>query len=180
MQFYTEGQLRALASSRTSILAKRADFVLNQSLPSPAQDFDVFLSHSIKDAELILGIKLALEAAGVSVYVYWMNDESSMGERVSAATAERLRKRMKKSKALVYAHSPNTASSKWMPWELGYFDGLKGKIAVMPILRSQFDSFEGQEFVSFYPVIDFAGAGAFVIETQNSSLRKSLSAWARS
>ncbi|TGS08549.1 outer membrane beta-barrel protein, partial [Mesorhizobium sp. M1C.F.Ca.ET.187.01.1.1] len=37
-------------------------------------------------------------------------------------TAELLRTRMRQSKTLIYVHSNNSPGSRWMPWELGFFD----------------------------------------------------------
>jgi hypothetical protein len=45
-----------------------------------------------------------------------------------------------------------------MPWELGFFDGLNGKVGVIPVSSSHEDSFEGEEYVSLYPYIDLAKA----------------------
>ncbi|MDP2161789.1 MAG: hypothetical protein Q8K02_14995, partial [Flavobacterium sp.] len=40
--------------------------------------------------------------------------------------------------------------SKWMPWELGYFDGIKGTVAVLPISRTSKSSFQGSEYLGIY------------------------------
>jgi hypothetical protein len=53
---------------------------------------------------------------------------------------------MKQSKSLIYLSSENSSSSKWMPWELGFFDGFKPDgVAIMPVLDNPTDSFKGQE-----------------------------------
>ena len=39
-----------------------------------------------------------------------------------------------------------------MPWELGYFDGIRGKVAVCPITYSS--SFEGREYLGLYPIME--------------------------
>lgn len=42
-----------------------------------------------------------------------------------------------------------------MPWELGYFDGLHGsRIAVLPLVQSEGASFEGQEYLGLYPLVE--------------------------
>ena len=45
-----------------------------------------------------------------------------------------------------------------MPWELGYFDGLKkSMVAVLPIVSEDADkSIQGSEYVGLYYVVDFA------------------------
>ncbi|WP_090352519.1 toll/interleukin-1 receptor domain-containing protein [Dyella sp. 333MFSha] len=117
--------------------------------------FDVFLSHSSKDAEVILGIKSLLEGQGMSVYVDWIVDTQLDRAKVNAETAETLRKRMGQCKGLIYVASANAAASKWMPWELGYFDGKKGDaaVAILPVVERQTDGFPGQEYLGLYAVV---------------------------
>lgn len=52
---------------------------------------------------------------------------------------------------MIYAFSENASNSKWMPWELGYFDALRdSKIAVLPILKNSKNSYIGSEYVGLY------------------------------
>lgn len=45
-----------------------------------------------------------------------------------------------------------------MPWELGYFDGIKNRVAVLQIVPAddQGKKFAGQEYLDLYPYIDHA------------------------
>jgi len=116
--------------------------------------FDIFLSHSYADRKIIPSIKEVLEGMGFKVYVDWINDKLLSRENVSKTTAEILQKRMQQSKSLFFATSENSPSSKWMPWELGYFDGKKDKrVAILPIKTENNDfkeDFEGQEYLGLY------------------------------
>lgn len=40
-----------------------------------------------------------------------------------------------------------------MPWELGYFDALKGKVGVLPVTRAQESAFKGEEYLNLYPYV---------------------------
>ena len=117
--------------------------------------FDIFLCHSYLDAELVLGLKSIIEDLEHSVYVDWVVYEEIDRSSVSRATAELLRERMAKSATLFFATSSTSARSKWMPWECGYFDGLKGKVAVCPLVDELGPSndFQGQEYLSLYPYV---------------------------
>ncbi len=116
--------------------------------------FDVFLSHSIRDAELVLGVANILEKMGQKVYIDWVVDKQLSRDSVTKETAETLRNRMKQSSKLLYLATDNASSSKWMPWELGYFDGLKsGKVAILPLVDSVDSSFQGQEYLGLYPAL---------------------------
>jgi len=87
------------------------------------------------DAELVLGIKVLLETEGQKVYVDWIDDQALERDRVTAKTADVLRKRMRQSESLLYVATKNALKSKWMPWELGYFDGFKnGGVVILPVL----------------------------------------------
>jgi len=119
-----------------------------------ADSFDVFLSHSIADAEIVLGIKQLLEESGLKVYVDWVEDAQLDRRAVTKESAAVLRQRMRQSKSLIYLSSENSSSSKWMPWELGYFDGFKPDgVAIMPVLDSPTDAFRGQEYLGLYPIV---------------------------
>lgn len=151
--YYKEQDLRALASGMTSGLARET---LRQQAKGARGQFDIFLSHSIVDAVLVLGVKRLLESQGLTVYVDWVDDPALDRDAVTAATAERLRQRMRDARSLIYATSRAASPSKWMPWELGYFDGLKSfaRISILPIENGSTLSFDGQEFLGLYKVIE--------------------------
>lgn len=119
-----------------------------------AKKYDIFLSHSSDDAKQVAGMKLELEDLGFSVYVDWIEDPELDRSHVTKTNAEILRGRMNSCSSLLYAFSKNASTSTWMPWELGYFDGLKGLVAVVPISRNSSSSFEGNEYLGLYPYVD--------------------------
>ena len=43
-----------------------------------------------------------------------------------------------------------------MPWELGYFDALKGRVGILPLAKSTQDKFDGNEYLGLYPYVDVA------------------------
>lgn len=162
-----------------SFSTKSASAILNESYKAynPFKTYDIFLSHSYQDAEVILGLKYTLEEKGYEVYVDWIEDKQLSRDNVNAQTANQLRVRMRSCKSLFFATSDNSSNSKWMPWELGYYDGYKGKVAILPINDSlyQKDSFEGQEYLGLYNyVID--NYGSLYIKYLNGAL-KSFREW---
>lgn len=155
MQFFSASDLAAsgsLSASRRSHYASASTILAREATEfSSLQTYDMFLSHSFLDANVIYGLKSALEDAGFSVYVYWIED-AGYGSAVNSATAERIRSRMQSCRALLYATSDNATHSKWMPWELGYFDGKHGKVAICPITTSR--TFDGREYIGLYPIME--------------------------
>lgn len=132
-----------------------------------ADTFDIFLSHSYLDQEIVLGLKGYLEEKGLSVYIDWIDDNQLERDSVNEDTAEILRKRMKQCGSLLFATSSNSSTSKWMPWECGYFDGINGKIAILPISKTDESSFKGQEYLGLYPYIDVSASSIWVNSTKS-------------
>lgn len=117
--------------------------------------YDIFLSHSFQDAQIIAGIKMWLEEQGQTVYVDWIDDAHMDREQVTAATAAILRERLKASRSLLFATSEASPRSKWMPWELGFFDGFRpNRVAILPVVAVAGDTFVGQEYLGLYPTVN--------------------------
>lgn len=135
---------------------KTADALVRESAQfSENKRYDVFLSHSFSDAKDIMGVKVLIEEQGRTVYVDWIDDKQLDRNNVTKATAEVLRHRMKSCKSLIFATSEASSTSKWMPWELGYFDGLRpDKVSIFPLVGDYDSNWTGQEYLGLYPVIE--------------------------
>jgi hypothetical protein len=122
---------------------------------STEKRYDVFLSHSYDDGEMILGVKRVIEDLGLTVYVDWLEDAKLDRSKVTVATAAILRARMRACNSLIYVHSSNSPDSAWMPWELGYFDGFKpSQVWILPLVSESDAEFKGQEYLGLYPTVD--------------------------
>lgn len=155
MSYLTIDQALAASPARRSV--QLADTELRKAASATPQgtDFDIFLSHASEDARVISGVKALLEAEGLVVYVDWAVDRQLDRTRVDAATAELLRLRMNHSRYLLYASSKSSCSSKWMPWELGYFDGRRPRhVGILPLVVRENDGFQGVEYLGLYPHIE--------------------------
>jgi len=145
--FFTKSRLKQNTHTYDSV----AKNCLNESVDK----YDIFLSHSYEDKEYIAELKSILECYGFTVYVDWITDADILNRNIiSKDTAEQIRTRIKQSECMIFATSLHSPNSKWMPWELGYFDGLKNsKIAILPITDYECQDFKGQEYLSLYPYI---------------------------
>jgi len=92
----TENNLRNLynQSSRT-FSAKRTAMLIESRKPSPK--FDIFLSHSYLDKEVIFGLFVFFYNKGYKVYVDWVVDKDLDRTSVNKTTADIIKKRMRQS-----------------------------------------------------------------------------------
>jgi len=145
---------RAAMSKHGSVRLAEADLRAPRRTPM-TQTFDIFLSHYSEDADIIAGVKALMEADGLRVYVDWLEDPQLDRTRVTAENARTLRMRMDHSRQLVYASSRTSSNSRWMPWELGYFDGHhQGHVSILPMVEPARPAFTGIEFLGLYPVLE--------------------------
>ena len=158
MAYLTKSFARRMGQTRTGAVEfaaasrKLSEHVFSVSM---RQSFDIFLSHSHEDSDIILGVVEILKLLGYATYVDWIEDRHLDRSKVTPAHADLLRKRMKQSSFMLYVTTSNSTSSKWMPWELGYFDGYKpDKVGVLPILDPGV-GFAGQEFIGLYPTVEY-------------------------
>lgn len=128
---------------------------------SEARRYDIFLCHSSLDAKTILGLKEYFASFDLTTYIDWHDDQKLDRSKVNRETADILRTRMRSSECLLYASSDNSSNSKWMPWECGYFDGIKSKVAICPISESATQSltnqYNGLEYLDLYPYLATKG-----------------------
>jgi hypothetical protein len=119
------------------------------------ETFDVFLSHRYLDAKEVLALRTLIEAYGLRVYVDWIDSPQLQRGNVTKETAAELKNVMRRSRSLLYADSANSSGSRWMPWELGFSDGLHGRVGIVPVTEQQqsSESFQGQEYLGIYPYL---------------------------
>lgn len=118
--------------------------------------YDLFISHSFKDKELIEELIHLFNSCNYSVYVDWIEDKDLNRDNVTVSTANLIRERVQSSKGLAYVATKSVSQSKWCPWELGYSDGrLKGRSCILPVLESE-SLFKGQEYLGLYPYIEYS------------------------
>lgn len=156
MGLITQQKLKNLTTHRKKYFSENkglgTPYILKDSF-NPKKTYDVFLSHSYMDKEDIASLKVYLENFGLTVYVDWIDDKILNRKSVNKKTALLIKNRMKNCKSLFYAFSENSSSSKWMPWELGYFDGFKGRVAILPISSKVSNHYVGTEYLGVYPYV---------------------------
>lgn len=136
--------------------SQRRVFFENRQIYSSKTKYDIFLSHSYLDKNLVYTLVYLFNKSNYSVYVDWMVDTQLDRSQVNKETSEILRMRMDSSKGLAYIATSNTSHSKWCPWELGYEDAKTGsRCAILPVLETTSSIFKGQEYLSLYPYLEY-------------------------
>ncbi len=105
----------------------------------------------------LVGFMKMLEDADLSVFVDWKERPELDRTKVTKETAAALKQDMSRCKALLFVITSTANTSIWMPWELGLFDGMKGRVATVP-LATKPGEHPGQEYAGLYPWIDQATA----------------------
>ena len=152
MSYYSE---RELTNTIRGYLVRDSNFSV-ESLNESRQirdHYDFFLSHSSADFKLVQGLYNKLKEKGFIVFLDKIDTQDIYIQEV----AGKLKEAMNKSDYILYAHTHNSIDSKWVPWELGYFDSKKGneKILVMPIINDNGKAkYTGQEYLNQYEEID--------------------------
>lgn len=151
MEYFNESYFRNKAN-RMSLYEQRTYSEELQGAPIDKQ-FDVFLSYNISDLNVVKDIYYTLSQMGFKVYLDCIVDADMKRNETDKDTAKRLQSRLKNSKSLIYAQSPEAGKSNWMPWELGVVDGHTGKCMIMPVTKDAKPISSRREYLLLYPYI---------------------------
>jgi hypothetical protein len=129
----------------------------------------IFLSHSHLDHKVVKGLIRYLDGLGISIYVDW--NDSSMPAVTNRITAARLKQRIKACSLFMVLATRNALNSKWVPWEVGIADQMKGENALSVIaVADPSGKFEGAEYLQLYQLVAFPdvenNARMFTAETR--------------
>jgi TIR domain len=116
-------------------------------------EYDIFLSHAAQDFQEVDEVRSILLAAKFRVYCDRYDDKLLDRTKVTAATANTLKDRMRRCNAMVFVVTRNSSGSKWMPWELGFFDGVRGKVLVYPVDDAALTAANEQEYLSLFKIL---------------------------
>jgi hypothetical protein len=86
---------------------------------------DVFISHKVEDLERARSLQRRVQSWQFTCYID--GDDTELHEVQSPrALADRIRDNLRTCRCLIFAFSTRSKRSRWMPWELGFFDGRWG------------------------------------------------------
>jgi hypothetical protein len=154
-----EGSVRARAAGRAQAEGLSVEEALGRVSRRQAARYDIFLSQTIRDAAIVLGVYDLLTVMGYLVFCDWVDAPDADRAKVTPANAAFVRHVMSVSDTLLFLDTDGADQSLWMCWELGWFDGMKGYVGVLPVLPDGKDYYRGREFLGLYPYIEIEENG---------------------
>lgn len=109
MEYFSESHFRDI-TNRMPIYEQRTYSEKFEGLAIDEQ-FDIFLSYNISDSNVVKGIYYALSKIGFKVYLDCIVDVDMERNETDKSTAKRIQKRLKNSKSLIYAQSPEAGKA---------------------------------------------------------------------
>lgn len=155
MAYLTEDTVRRRARARAQVRGGTVEASLRAEARKDMARYDVFLSQTIHDRELVYGVyAIMTEDLGLTVFCDWIEAPGTDRANVTPENARYVRDRMGRSDTLLFLDTPKADQSKWMCWGIGWFDAAKGKVGVLPVVRDAGDPYRGREFLGLYPVVE--------------------------
>lgn len=154
MAFLRETEIRARARRRAGAEGVSVEEALRRASRQRRSRYDIFLSQTIRDAEVVLGVYDLLSEKGYAVFCDWIDAPEADRSEVTPANAAFVREMMSISDTLLFLDTENADQSLWMCWELGWFDGGQGPVGILPVLPDQQRYYRGREFLGLYPYLE--------------------------
>lgn len=164
----------ATSYERTSVLGR--DALLKES-KARTSSTTVFLSHSSKDDSLVAGVVEFFR--NFSAGVYADDFDKRLPNPPSTATAVILKNEILNLPRFVVLATPNSYTSRWIPWELGLADGFRGipPNAILPITQEgQIPAWLTTEYLNLYPKVVNIN-GAWLVTDPRGRTSWTLSGW---
>lgn len=159
MAFLHDADVRARAQRRAGAEGVSVAEALSRAAQRRLPQYDIFLSQTIRDAEIVLGVYDLLTSVGYAVFCDWIEAPEANRSQVTPANAAFIRATMSVSDTLLFLDTEGAVQSLWMCWELGWFDGGRGPVAVLPVLGEGERYYRGREFLGLYPYVELDEEG---------------------
>jgi hypothetical protein len=128
-------------------------------------ELTVFLSHSHHDRHLVEGLIALLDGLDVKIYVDW--NDNAMPRVTNRETAEKIKEQIKRKMLFMILATDRALNSKWVPWEVGIGDQVKGEdfILLIPVADLS-GKFPGNEYLQLYNHLTFERPGLDIMRSR--------------
>lgn len=153
----------------TPPMVKRAQVLSEATATSTGKK--VFLSHSTADDAIVPAVIAFFASFGASVYAD--DFDKRLPNPPNTNTANILKSEIKKCPRFVVLATPNSRSSRWIPWELGLADGYKGvpPNAVFPATATGIiEPWTSEQYFNLYPKIVNNNGNWFVTDPRATGM----------
>ena len=114
----------------------------------------VLLSHKHEEVSFILKIKEFFDVQGIDIKIDWLDPD--MNQVTIEETTYKIRQYIRNSDKFILIASESSKQSLWIPWELGFADGVKGliDIAILPITYNE-NKWKDREYYNIYDFLRY-------------------------
>ena len=153
------------------------NFIVEASTPQPLEE-STFLSHRSEDMADVKKIYNFIHYT-YNESIYIDKEDAKLPSRTNKRTALRLKEQIERCNKFVLVVTQHSKESSWIPWEIGYADGVKDikDIAIFPCNNSLVDktdnnTWAGQEYLGLYPriVFDSNDNVLWVVSSENCNM----------
>lgn len=137
----------------------------------------IFLSHSHKDKDLVLGfINLLGANSSISVYVDWQ--DGTMPAVTNGETANRIKQHIDDNLLFMVLATNAALESRWVPWEIGVADvkKVRERIFLVPIADPQ-GHFRGNEYMQLYQRLEVGNLDQLFVVRPDQFGTTTLKSW---
>ena len=169
MKYFTTADLEGLRNQHV------LEWISNVKSDPAQAKLSIFLSHSHHDRLLVEGLIRFFATQGVTIYVDW--NDGSMPRITNRETAAKLKKRMESCALFMVLATQNAIESKWVSWEVGVADQMKGeeRVTVIPVADPS-GRYPGAEYLQLYRRFaqsDYTGT-RWIYEAESETLTSGL------
>jgi hypothetical protein len=115
--------------------------------------YDIYLAISNLEPEIIIGATLSLEDCGFSVCLDHYRELQNIQRRITRENAKALSQIIDRCNGMIALTTSAKPDSGWLNWECGYFEGKRGRVAILPITPLSAEIYRGEGVLGVYPFV---------------------------
>ncbi|SFN57945.1 TIR domain-containing protein [Flavobacterium succinicans] len=132
-------------------IPQELEYRIENSKEQKLKTYHFFISHSSNDFKQVQSVISYLNLNNKNVYCDWINDESYLKRNlIGESTISVIKKRLEQSDNILFIKSENSLASKWVKYELNYFQSLKKEIFEIDIEELKSNKFNFKKINDYW------------------------------